>query len=401
MASGKHSKSAHVFHSKEYYPSCARISRAAFCHNLARAREYAGDAEVMAILKADAYGHGAEEIARWAQAEGIRWFGIAQLGEAMALRRKIGEGAHILSLMAEPDAPLSEALELSIDLTVSSEELLDRISRASAECGMAARVHIEVDTGMARGGVSIHDFGDFVRNLADYEESGLIEVIGLWSHLACADEPDSSVTAEQIKLFEQARCIMSSAGIHPEFVHLAASAGMMWHPQTRYTMVRPGIMLYGLSPNPKVATAAELDLQPVMRLEATVVSVRDVPQDTGVSYGHTAHTGAPAHLATIPLGYADGIPRAASNCAYVQFNGQLRPLIGRVCMDQFVIDAPEARPGDTVTLFGAEADSLSADDWGQYAGTIGYEIVTKIGVRVPREYCDDEYCNDEYCGNEE
>lgn len=395
MASCKHSTSAHVFPSKEYYPSRAQISRAAFCHNLARAREYAGDAEVMAVVKADAYGHGAEEIARWAQAEGVQWLGIAQLGEAMALRRKIGDGTHILSLMAEPDAPLSEALELNIDLTVSSVELLDRISRASAECEIAARVHIEVDTGMARGGVSICDFPEFARNLVDYEQSGLIEVIGLWSHLACADEPDSLVTAEQVKLFEQARGILGSAGIQPEFVHLAASAGMIWHPHTRYTMVRPGIMLYGLSPNPQVATAAELDLHPVMRLEASVVSVRDVPQNTGVSYGHTAHTDAAAHLATIPLGYADGIPRAASNCAYVQFNNQRCPIIGRVCMDQFVIDAPGARPGDTVTLFGAENDSPSADDWGSYAGTIGYEIVTRIGIRVPREYCDDKYCDDE------
>ena len=390
MASGKHSKSAHVFHSKEYYPSRARISRAAFCHNLARAREYAGGAEVMAIVKADAYGHGVEEITRWAQAEGVRWFGIAQLGEAMALRRKIGEGAHILSLMAEPDAPLADALELGIDLTVGSEDLLDRISHASAECGMAARVHIEVDTGMARGGVSIADFPEFAETLADYEESGLIEVIGLWSHLACADEPDSPVTAEQVKLFEQAQEILSSFGVQPECVHLAASAGIIWHPRTHYTMVRPGIMLYGLSPNPEVATAQELDLEPVMRLEASVVSVRDVPQNTGVSYGHTAHTQAPAHLATVPLGYADGIARSASNSACVHVHGQLRPIVGRVCMDQFVIDAPGVHVGDTVTLFGGECGSPSADDWGRYTGTIGYEIVTRIGVRVPREYCDDE-----------
>ncbi|MCI6574840.1 MAG: alanine racemase [Actinomycetaceae bacterium] len=389
MGSGRHVRDVEVFHTHGQYPSRAVISRSAFEHNLSKARELAGTAEVMAVIKADAYGHGAVPIAQWAIAAGVHWFGIAQLAEAMDVRREIGDGPHILALIAEPGAPFSDAIELGIDLTVSSQAALDEIARAGAENGLAARVHLEVDTGMARGGVQLDQVESIAESLADYQDDGLVEVVGLWSHLACADEPDSPVTAHQVELFEQARSLLAQAGLNPPLVHLAASAGLLWHPQTHYTMVRPGIMLYGLSPNPHVATAHELGLEPVMQLDATVVSVRDVPQGTGVSYGHTAHTATATHLATVPLGYADGIPRAASNAAPVLANGERTPIMGRVCMDQFVIEAPNVCPGDVVTLFGGAPHMPTADEWAEKSGTIGYEIVTRIGVRVPREYADD------------
>lgn len=388
MASGKHAHSAEVFHTRGQYPSRAVISRAAFEHNLRKARELAGSAELMAVIKADAYGHGAVPVARWAIAAGVQWFGIAQLAEAIDVRREIGEGPHILALIAEPGALFAEAIELGIDLTVSSQAALDEIARAGARNGLAARVHLEIDTGMARGGVQLEEVASIAQSLAEYQEAGLVKVVGIWSHLACADEPDSPVTLEQVKKFEQARSLLAEAGVHPPMVHLAASAGLLWHPDTHYTMVRPGIMLYGLSPNPAVATARELGLEPVMQLEATVVSVRDVPAGTGVSYGHTAHTAAAAHLATVPLGYADGIPRSASNSAQVLVNGQRTAILGRVCMDQFVVEAPAAQPGDCVTLFGAAPQLPTADEWAEKSGTIGYEIVTRIGVRVPRCYTD-------------
>ena len=388
MGSGKHARKVEVFHTHGQYPSRALISRAAFEHNLSRARDLAGLAEVMAVIKADAYGHGSVQIAQWAMDAGVRWFGIAQLAEAMDVRREIGDEPHILALIAEPGASFSQAIELGIDLTVSSQTALDEIARAGAENGLAARVHLEVDTGMARGGVQLDQVPSIAQSLADYQDGGLVEVVGLWSHLACADDPDSPVTEHQVELFEQARAFVAEAGLNPPFVHLAASAGLLWHPQTHYTMVRPGIMLYGLSPNPSVATASDLGLEPVMQLDATVVSVRDVPQGTGVSYGHTAHTTTAAHLATVPLGYADGIPRSASNNAQVLAAGGKTPIMGRVCMDQFVIEAPDIHPGDVVTLFGGEPNMPTADEWAEQSGTIGYEIVTRIGVRVPREYID-------------
>lgn len=387
MSTRQLAQSAEIFHSRPRYPSRAVISRRAFEHNLARARELAGDAEINAVVKADAYGHGAVQIAQWAVAAGVRWLTIAQLGEAIAVRRAGVTQPHILALIADLESDYAQALELEIDITVGSIAVLDRIAQASAAAGRAARVHLEVDTGMARGGVQLAQIAPMAQALAKYQAAGRIKVIGLWSHLAMADEPDSPVTAQQIELFEQASRALADAGITVQYRHLAASAGLLWHPRTHYSMVRPGIMLYGLSPNPAVATAQELGLEPVMRLEAQIASIRDVPAGTGVSYGHTMHTASATRLATIPLGYADGIQRSASNRAQVLAGGQLRTICGRVCMDQFVIEAPGAQVDDVVTLFGGPG-APSADEWAAKAGTIGYEIVTRIGPRVPRAYED-------------
>ena len=390
---GEPTKSAPAHQEHTHYPSRAVISRKAFLHNLKLARKLAGEAEIMAVVKADAYGHGAVQISKWALEAGVHWLAIAQLGEAIEVRRALTAAdcaltPHILALIVSPDSELDEALRLGIDLTVGSAAVLDAIAAASAEVGVAARVHLEVDTGMARGGISAADelaMAEIARSLAGCQNTGLIEVVGVWSHLACADDPESEVTEQQIALFENALEALRAVGINPQYQHLAASAGLLWHPRSRYTMVRPGIMLYGLSPNPEVATAQEIGLEPVMRLEASVVSVRDVASGTAVSYGHTAHTVSATRLATVPLGYADGIPRSASNKVCVGIAGELQPILGRVCMDQFVIEAPRAKVGDVVTLFGG-GQAPSADEWAADCGTIGYEIVTRIGMRVPREY---------------
>ena len=388
MASGKHAKTERIFHAAAEYPSRAVISRSAFEHNLQKVREWAGGAEIMAVVKADAYGHGAVPISRWAIEAGVRWLVIAQLGEAISVRRQLGVNdtdVHILSLISAPESSYCDALELGIDFTVNSLNMLDCIAHQSAQSGMPARVQLEVDTGMARGGVSLSELPSMAQTLADYVEAGLIELTGVWSHLACADDLDSPLTSQQVASFQQAQTVLAEHGLKPPLVHLAASGGLLWHPQTHYTAVRPGIVLYGISPEPAVASARALGLQPVMRVEANIVSVRDVPQGTGVSYGHTAHTFAPTRLATVPLGYADGIPRSASNHAYVRIGERQCPQIGRVCMDQFIMEAPGARVGDTAVLFGGEG-APSADDWAQAAGTIGYEIVSRIGQRVPRYY---------------
>ncbi|MBM7824980.1 alanine racemase [Arcanobacterium pluranimalium] len=378
-----------AYNGEPHFPSRALISRSAFEHNLGKARELAGEAQIMAVIKADAYGHGAEKIGEWALDAGVEWLAVAQLGEAIALRKTLHERGRMLALIAEPGAPFWEALELGIDLSVGASWALDEIALAANESKTRARVHIEVDTGMARGGFSLAELPSIIPMIAAYAESGLIETVGLWSHLALADDLESTQTQRQTEDFERAAQLFADAGIEIEFHHLAASAGLLWHPETRFSMVRPGIMLYGLSPAPEVATAEEMGLEPVMRLEADLVSVRDVPAGTGVSYGHTATTQEPMRLGTVPLGYADGIPRHASNSVEVVIGGQRHKLIGRVCMDQFVVAAPDAVAGDTVTLFGASASGFpTADDWAQHCDTIGYEIVSRLGTRVPRYFVD-------------
>ncbi|MDY5584556.1 MAG: alanine racemase [Arcanobacterium sp.] len=372
-----------------HYPSRALISRKAFEHNLQVARKLAGNAELMAVIKADAYGHGAEKIGEWALDAGVKWLGVAQLGEAIDLRRALQQRGRMLALIAEPGAPFWEALELGIDLSLSASWALDEIAVASAESKIKARVHIEVDTGMSRGGFLLDELRRIAPLIAEYAKSGLIETVGLWSHLARADELDDTATMAQVAVFEEAKQIVADAGLEIEIFHLAASGGALWHEATKYDMVRMGALLYGISPEPENATAEEMGLWPVMKLEADLVSVRDVPAGVGVSYGHTAVTPVPIRLGTVPLGYADGIPRHASNSAEVVIGKTRHRLIGRVCMDQFVVEAPGAVPGDTVTLFGASAEGYpTADDWARYCDTIGYEIICRLGTRVPRYYVD-------------
>jgi len=222
--------------------------------------------------------------------------------------------------------------------------------------------------------------------LRELEAEGRVAVIGLWSHLARADEPDCGQTERQIAVFEEARAAASRAGLTPQLCHLAASGGAFWHPAARYDMVRPGIAMYGLSPNPDVATAQAMGLRPAMTLSADLIVDRDVPENTGISYGHTDVTAAPARLGVVPLGYADGIPRAASNRGPLVVGGMRTRIRGRVCMDQFVAEIPRAcKAGDTAYLFGG-GDLPTADDWAEAAQTIGYEIVSRLGARVPRSY---------------
>ncbi len=377
------------FSNAPHFPSRALISRKAFQHNVRIAQQMAGDAEIMAIVKADAYGHGKEQISNWAFDAGIKWLGVAQLGEAIELRKQLQQRGRMLALIAEPGAPFAQALELGIDLSVCASWALEEIAFAAQETGICARIHIEVDTGMSRSGFTLAELQDILPTLADYSKRGLIETVGLWSHLACADELQADTTDKQIAVFDLAKEMVDDAGLQIEIFHLGASSGLLWHPNSHYSMLRVGIMLYGLSPNPDIATAEEMGLEPVMRLEADVVSVRDVPAGTGISYGHTVVTAEEMHLATVPLGYADGIPRHASNSARVVINGASYPIVGRVCMDQFVVSAPGAQPGDTVTLFGASSDGFpTANDWAYECETIGYEIICRLGVRVPRYFID-------------
>ncbi|MCF2706894.1 alanine racemase [Arcanobacterium haemolyticum] len=371
-----------------YYPARADIDLDAVGHNISTIRSGIDGQKIMAIVKADAYGHGILHVARAALRAGADFLGVAQLGEALHLRRLIGPKPRILTWIYAPGAPLDEAITNDIDVAVGAFWALDDLAAAARKLGRTARVHLKVDTGMARGGFNLSDVPEAARRARALEKDSLLRVVGLFSHLARADEPEADTTNIQIGRFEQARTDAAHAGLDIELHHLAASAGALWHPRSRFDMVRPGIVLYGLSPNPAIATASELGLRAAMTLSADIIVVRDVPEGTGVSYGHTATTTAPAHLGVVPLGYGDGIDRAASNKAPLVINGERTQILGRVCMDQFVVELPaQAESGNRAWLFGdASAGLPTADDWAEAVGTIGWEIVTRLGSRVPRYY---------------
>ncbi|MCI1676177.1 MAG: alanine racemase [Ancrocorticia sp.] len=371
-----------------YYPARADIDLAAFAHNLNVVRQSLDGQKIMAIVKADAYGHGRVECARTAIAHGADYLGVAQLGEAIELRKELGAGPRILAWIYAPGAPLAEAIRDGVDISVGAWWALDEVEKAAAQVGAPARVHLKVDTGMARGGFPLAEIPDAAQRLQKLERGGDVVVVGLWSHLARADEPGGTFTDVQVERFEEARVAAAKAGLDIELHHLAATAGALWHPKARYDMVRPGIALYGLSPNPAWATARQLGLTAVMTLSGDVIVDRMVPSGTGISYGHTFITDKPMRVGVVPLGYEDGIDRKASNTAPLVINGQPACIVGRVCMDQFVTSLPDgAKPGDTAYLFGDEAAGLpTADDWAEAMGTIGYEVVTRLGARVPRVY---------------
>lgn len=361
------------------YPSRARIDLDALAHNF-RVVKSATQARVAGIVKADAYGHGLIPVARTLAAAGADYLGVAQLAEAFTLREAIAD-IPILAWIYTPGTDLARAIEEEIEISAPAPWAVEEIARAARNASRPARIHVEIDTGMARGGLTPAQVPEVADRLGELAGDG-VELVGLWSHLARADEPEHPLTGRQLDRFEQAAEEFAARGLHP-MRHLANSAGTLWHPDTHLDLVRPGIALYGLSPNPDTASAAELGLRPVMTLSAPVVSARDVPAATGVSYGHTEIVG-PARLATVPLGYADGIPRSASRRAEVAGAGKLRKIIGTVCMDQFVIEGEDLDAGDTVVLFGEGAPG--ADDWARHCGTIGYEITTRLGPRVPRIY---------------
>ena len=221
----------------------------------------------------------------------------------------------------------------------------------------------------------------------ELEREQVVSVVGLWSHLAYADEPTHPTIAAQVAAFERAIVAAESAGLHPSVRHLANSAATLSLPHTHYDLVRPGIAMYGISPGPAVGTEAELDLHPVMTLKSRLVTVKPIPAGTGVSYAHQYVTSADTEVGLVPMGYADGIPRAGSNVLPVHIADATLQISGRVCMDQVVVDlhGMPARPGDEVVMFGdARHGHPTATDWAEASGTIGYEIVTRIGPRVPR-----------------
>ncbi len=369
----------------------ATVDLAALRGNLAALRERAPNSALMAVVKADAYGHGALPCALEALAAGVGWLGTATPEEALALRAAgIGPGqARILCWLWTPGGPWAEALRAGIDVSVSGRWALTELLAAVRETGVPGRVHLKADTGLGRNGCQPHDWPELVDAALRAQAEGLIEVVGLWSHFAAADEPGHPSIRAQQDAFATALAYAEQAGVRPEVRHLANSPATLLLPQTHYDLVRTGLAMYGLSPVPEAGAPADFGLRPVMALSARLALVKQVPGGHGVSYGHHYVTPGPTTLGLVPLGYADGVPRHASGAGPVQIAGKWHTVAGRVAMDQFVVDLGGDTPavGEEVLLFGSgERGEPTAEDWGRACGTISYEIITRIGARVPRRY---------------
>ena len=366
----------------------AEINLSAIADNLKLIKNKT-NAQVLAVVKADAYGHGLLPVARAAQDSGADWLGTALLEEALALRSG-GITKPIIAWLTPMGEDFNAALLANIDLSISSIELLNEIVLAGKSVNKVPNIHIEVDTGMSRGGVG-DDWDNFVIQVVNSVKANQIKVIGIWSHFARADEPDEGMNKEQLNVFEDRIKSATAAGIKAEFIHIANSAASLTNKAAHKSILRWGIGLYGLSPEvEKMGDSASLGLQCAMKLKAKLHLVKAVKAGVSVGYGGTAVTKSDTNLGVVTLGYADGIPRNANNLAGVFVAGKRAPLIGRVSMDQFVVDLginSSAKTGDEVIVFGdGSSGEYTADEWAKASGTINYEIVTRIGPRVPRIY---------------
>ncbi len=362
--------------------SAAVVDLDAIAHNVGVLREHAGSAQVMAVVKADAYGHGLVPSAHAAVRGGAAWLGVAFLEEALALRAG-GVDVPVLAWLHAPTEDLAPAVAAGVDLGVADLAQLARAAAAATD--QPARVHLKADTGLCRSGATPADWPALCAAAVRTEG---VEVVGVWSHVAFADGgPDHPVNNRQAHVFADALEVAGRAGLRPQVRHLANSAATLLDPSTHYDLVRPGVAVYGLSPVPQVADARALGLRPAMTLRSQVVLTKRVPAGSGVSYLHRHITERETTLALVPLGYGDGIPRAATNTGELWLGGRRRRIAGTVSMDQVVLDVGDdaVEVGDDVVVFGPGDDGEpTAQDWAQALDTIDYEIVTRIGARVPR-----------------
>ncbi|MFF5482556.1 alanine racemase [Streptomyces sp. NPDC012935] len=368
----------------------AEIDLAALRANVQTLRAHAPGAALMAVVKSDAYGHGAVRCAREAVAAGAGWLGTATPEEALVLRAAGVDGVRIMCWLWTPGGPWREAIEADVDVSVSGMWALREVTEAARQAGAPARVQLKADTGLGRGGCQPGgDWTELVREALRAEADGLIRITGLWSHFACADEPGHPSIAAQLSLFREMVVYAEAQGARPEVRHIANSPATLTLPDSHFDLVRTGIATYGISPSPELGSPADFGLRPVMTLSASLALVKHVPGGHGVSYGHHYVTPGETTLGLIPLGYADGIPRHASGAGPVLVGGKWRTVAGRIAMDQFVVDLGGDEPvaGAEALLFGpGDRGEPTAEDWAQAAGTIAYEIVTRIGTRVPRVY---------------
>lgn len=366
----------------------AEVNLAAIGHNVMRLKAAAPDAAFMAVVKAEAYGHGMIPVSRAARAAGADFLGVAHVSEAIALRES-GDGGRVMCWLYPPDVDLAECVERGIDLSASSFEQLDQVVAAARKVGIPARLHLKVDSGLGRAGAAMADWPALITAAMSRQDAHLVEIVGIWSHLASADEPESGVTEQQVAAFQSALDQAAAAGLRPQFRHLASSGGVLRFPQTHFDLVRCGISVYGLTPGPALGSSRALGLIPAMKVTAPIVQVKRVPAGQGVSYGLRYRTRRSTQLALIPVGYAEGLPRSGSGRLPLMIHGMRFTVAGTIAMDQIVVDVGDLRvkPGDEAVLFGPGArNEPTVDDWAAASATINYEIVTRLGPRLRRRH---------------
>ncbi len=364
----------------------ADIDLAAIAHNVRTLRDLASPARLCAVVKANGYGHGAAAIGRAAVEAGADWLAVAQVDELVILRDASIEAP--LLLLSEPRLDeIDDALATGARLTVYSSTVIAALAKVvRARRTSAVPVHVKVDTGMHRVGVAPGELVSTVRTITEFAE---LQLEGVCTHLPVADEPDNPYTADQLALFDALVAEVRATGVDPGIVHAANSAGTIAHPKARYDMVRCGIALYGVPPAPALAGAA--DLRPALTLASEVSFVKPVAAGEGVSYGHHHHLVRDTVVATVPIGYADGVFRSLPLAGQeVLIGGVRRPIVGAVTMDQLMVDCgpgSDVGPGDRVILLGQQGDErITPDEWAARLGTIAYEVVCAIGPRVGRHY---------------
>jgi alanine racemase len=369
-------------------PTVAQVSLGALRNNLRQARELVGPAvAVLAVVKADAYGHGGVPAARAFVEAGAAGLGVSTVEEGIELRRA-DIRAPILVLGGSFPGEEAALVEHDLATTLWTVDGARALAAAARAQGRTVAVHVKVDTGMTRLGLDLAEVRPFAAALRDLPA---LEIAGLFSHFASADAVDTESAGAQITRFRQAIEALAAAGVRPKHVHIANSAAVLTTPGAHFTMVRPGIMLYGYAPAPHLASHAALE--PAMRLRTQVVQARAVPAGTPVGYGATYVTTRPSTIAVLPIGYADGVHRLNSNRAQVLVRGRRVPVAGRVCMDHTMVDVtdlPGVSVGEPVVLVGTQdGATLSADEVASWCETISYEVLTAVGKRVPRVHVEE------------
>ncbi len=370
----------------EYYRTYAEIDLSAIEHNLKELKKKINDGvKVLAVVKADAYGHGAVEVARDIQND-VDYFAIAELGEALELR-KAGIKKPVLILSYTSPFQYETIIENDITQTVFNYDDAVEISKAAQRLNKTAVVHIAVDTGMSRIGFFCDsESADTVKRITELPN---ITVEGLFSHFACADSLDRTSVNAQQKLFADFCEMLEGRGVNIPIKHICNSAGLLTG-CAQYDMVRLGIIMYGLYPEEWVNDGS-VDLKPAMRIVSHVTHIKEVPEGTGVSYGHTYFTKGKTRIATVCIGYADGYQRALSNKGKVLINGKAASIIGRVCMDQLMVDVTglkDVRVGDEVTVLGTDGENtITPEQLAELTGTINYEVICQFQKRVAIVHC--------------
>jgi alanine racemase len=364
-------------------PTRIRVDLDALTHNLRALRAFAG-VPVMGIVKANAYGHGLVPVALHLQAQGVEQLGVAFLEEGVALRRA-GIRLPILVMGGIFGPQAAQLIAEDLEITVSSIDKLRQVEAAAQALGRQATIHLKIDTGMERIGVHSYRAGPFIEAAV---ASRWCTVKGVYSQLACADDPASPMTRQQLERFLDACAHFERLGVPMPIRHLANSGGLLHFPETHLDLVRPGIALYGVLPDP--ASRPTVDLRPALSLVSQVVYFKVVPAGQTVSYGGTWAPAADTRVVTVPIGYGDGFPRALSSRGEVLIRGRRHPIVGRICMDQFMVDiGPQgtAYNEDAVVMIGAQdGQAIRCEDVAQAAGTIPYEILVGLNSRIPREY---------------